>query len=111
MGTKNTSKELGRSVKYSEEVFLEAISDLAEDDSDLIASAPNIHARLIETDKEISKRAVYNRLQDMRERGLVERKEISKKFYRWVITDEGEEFLEEARRNEEENDEGGETSD
>jgi repressor of nif and glnA expression len=110
MGTKKSSKKQGRSAKYSEEVFLEAISGLAEDDSDLITSAPNVHAWLIEHDKMLSQRAVYNRLHDMRERRLVERREISKNFYRWVITDEGQEVLEEALRADEEDEEGGETS-
>jgi len=98
MGTDETSNELGRSVKYSEEVFLEAISELAEDDPDIITSAPNVHSWLIEHDKEISQRAVYNRLYDMCERGLVECREVSPKFYRWTITEEGERVLEEARR-------------
>jgi hypothetical protein len=110
MGT-DDSEQVGRSVKYSEEVFLEAISDLAEDDSDLITVAPNIHSRLVEMDKDMSKRAVYGRLHDMRERGLVERRNISESIYRWVITDEGQEVLEAARRADEEDEEGGEDGD
>ena len=67
MGTDSSTNQVGRSVKYSEEVFLKAISNLAEDDSDIVASAPNIHAWLIEHDRMISQRSVYNRLHDMRE--------------------------------------------
>jgi len=109
MGTDSSSNQVGRSVKYSEEVFLEAISNLAEDDPKIVASAPNVHTWLVEHDKRLSQRSVYNRLHDMREKGLVERRIVSTNFYRWVITEEGEEVLEEARRadGEGEEEEGG----
>ena len=114
MGTNETSNDRGRSVKYSEEVFLEAISDLAEDEPELITSAPNVHTWLVEHDKDISQRAVYNRLYDIRERGLVERMEVSPNFYGWTVTDEGEKVLEKARpegdEEEEKRDIGGATS-
>ena len=108
MGSGDTSKQTGRPAKYSEEVYLKAISDLSGDDSDIITSATNIHTRLIETDKKISKRAVYNRLNDLREQDLVERREISPDFHKWKITEAGVEALEEARRDNEEDNEGGE---
>jgi DNA-binding HxlR family transcriptional regulator len=107
MGSGNTSEQVGRSAKYSDEVYLEAISYLAEEESGLVTLASNIHARLIEMDKEISKRAVYNRLNDLRERQLIEREKISPEIHRWTITGEGEEVLEEARREDEEEDEEG----
>jgi len=85
---------------------------LAEDDSEIVPSAANIHTRLIETDREITRRAVYNRLHSLREEGLIERREISPEFHKWKITEAGEEELEAARReNEEDDDEGGETDD
>ena len=108
MGSGNTSKQKGRPAKYSDEVYLGAISDLAEDDSDIVTSAANIHTRLIETDREISKRAVYNRLHSLREDGLIECQEISPEFHKWKITEAGVETLEEVRRENEEGDEGGE---
>jgi Fe2+ or Zn2+ uptake regulation protein len=108
MGTDSSSNQVGRSVKYSDEVFLKAISNLAEDDPEIVASAPNVHTWLIENDRMITQRSVYNRLHDMREKGLVERRIVYTNFYRWVITDEGQEVLEEARR---EDEEGGEEGD
>jgi repressor of nif and glnA expression len=108
MESGNTSEQVGRSAKYSDEVYLEAISDLAEDDSDLVTSAANIHARLIETDREITRRAVYNRLHSLQEEGLTECREISPEFHKWKITEAGVEALKEARREDEENEEGGE---
>lgn len=107
MGSGNTSKQKGRSAKYSDEIYLGAISDLAEDDSDIVTSAANIHTRLIETDREISKRAVYNRLHSLREDGLIECREISPEFHKWKITEDGVEALEGAC-SEDEDKEGGE---
>lgn len=108
MGSGNTSEQVGRSAKYSDGAFLEAISDLAEGDADIVASAPNIHARMIEKDRKMTKRTVYNRLYDLREADLVERREISPGFHKWKITESGAESLEEARREDEEGEEEGE---
>ena len=105
MGSGNTSKQTGRPAKYSDDVFLEAISDLAEEDPDIVTSAHNVYTRLIETDRQVTKRTVYNRLYDLQEKNLVECQEISLGFHKWKITEAGEEALEEARR-EDEGDEG-----
>jgi len=95
------SKQAGRPAKYSDEIYLGAISELAGDDSDILTSATNIYTRLIETDRWISKRAVYKRLNNLREEDLVERREVSPEFHIWKLTEDGEEVLEEARREEE----------
>ena len=112
MGKENTSKQAGRPAKYSDEVYLGAISELAEDDCEIVISVANIHTRLTETDKKITKRAVYRRLNSLREKNLVERREVSPEFHTWKLTESGEETLEAARREDgEEDDEGGERDD
>jgi len=111
MGSGNTSEQVGRSAKYSDVAFLEAISDLDEGDADIVASAPNIHARMIEKDRKMTKRTVYNRLYDLQEANLVERREISPGFHKWEITESGAETLKQARREDEEDEEGGENGD
>jgi repressor of nif and glnA expression len=108
MESGDTSEQVGRPAKYSDGVYLEAMSDLAEGDPDLVTSAANIHTRLIERDKEITRRAVYNRLYSLREKGLVECREISPEFHKWRITEAGVEALEEARREDEEDEKEGE---
>jgi len=107
MSSGDTSEKVGRSAKYSDEVYLEAISDLAEGDPDIVTSAANIHTRLAEKDKEITRRAIYNRLHSLQGDGLIECREISPEFHKWKITEAGVEALEEARREDEE-DVGGE---
>lgn len=87
MGDSDESEDKGgRRPVVSDEEILSLISD----SSDPVISAPELA-----DDLPVSKTAVYKRLRDLQERGLVESKKIGQ-GRAWWLTPEGQEFLEDS---------------
>lgn len=91
MQAKNESS-VGRDSPYEDKLFLKAIEEIENEDTERLATAPNIY-EIVDTKTQITQRTVYNRLQNLKERGLVDRVYFNKDHSFWEVTEEGEKEL------------------
>lgn len=82
----------GRDSPYEDTLFLAAIQEIEDEDTTRLTTAPNIH-KIVETKTQITERTVYNRLESLEERGLVDRVYFNENHSFWELTDTGEKEL------------------